>query len=143
MIGDARAGCRAPLGVTTPLHRLEGPRATTRIEPPITEPAKAEAAAAPAVKEEKPTPAAASSGERVNASPLARRIAADKGVDLAGVTGSGPNGRIVKADLDSAQPGAALLELLSGQTAHRPAGEPAVVLVAPTDAAPRRRRKAA
>jgi pyruvate dehydrogenase E2 component (dihydrolipoamide acetyltransferase) len=46
-------------------------------------------------------------GARVFASPLARRIAADKGLDLAGVTGSGPNGRIVKADVEGAQPGAA------------------------------------
>ncbi|RDE05461.1 pyruvate dehydrogenase complex dihydrolipoamide acetyltransferase [Sphingomonas aracearum] len=56
-----------------------------------------------------PSPAAApaSSGERVKASPLARRIAADKGIELSGVSGSGPNGRIVKADVEGAQPGAA------------------------------------
>ncbi len=53
-----------------------------------------------------PAPAP-SSGERVKASPLARRLAADKGVDLGGVTGSGPNGRIVKADIDGAKAGAA------------------------------------
>jgi len=46
-------------------------------------------------------------GDRVIASPLAKRIAADKGIDLAGVTGSGPNGRIVKADVEGAKPGAA------------------------------------
>ncbi|MCD2315462.1 pyruvate dehydrogenase complex dihydrolipoamide acetyltransferase [Sphingomonas sp. IC-11] len=46
-------------------------------------------------------------GDRVKASPLARRIAAEKGVDLAGVTGSGPNGRIVKADVEGAPRGAA------------------------------------
>ena len=45
--------------------------------------------------------------DRVKASPLARRIAADKGVDLSGVTGSGPNGRIVKSDIEGAKPGAA------------------------------------
>ncbi len=39
-------------------------------------------------------------GDRVTASPLAKRIAADKGIDLAGVKGSGPNGRIVKADVE-------------------------------------------
>ena len=50
---------------------------------------------------------AASSGDRVKASPLARRLAEQQGVDLAGVTGSGPNGRIVKADLAGAQPGQA------------------------------------
>ena len=43
-------------------------------------------------------------GDRVIASPLAKRIAADKGIDLAGITGSGPNGRIVKADVDGAKP---------------------------------------
>ncbi|MBB3710548.1 pyruvate dehydrogenase E2 component (dihydrolipoamide acetyltransferase) [Limimaricola variabilis] len=44
-------------------------------------------------------------GERVFASPLARRIAADKGLDLSQIKGSGPNGRIVKADVESAKPG--------------------------------------
>ena len=43
---------------------------------------------------------------RVFASPLARRIAADKGVDLASVQGTGPRGRIVKADVETAKPGA-------------------------------------
>ncbi|MBJ6120817.1 pyruvate dehydrogenase complex dihydrolipoamide acetyltransferase [Sphingomonas mollis] len=51
------------------------------------------------------TPAA--SGDRVKASPLARRLAAEKGIDIAAVTGSGPKGRIVKADLDGAKAGAA------------------------------------
>ena len=45
-------------------------------------------------------------GARVKASPLARRLAAEKGVDLSSVTGSGPNGRIVKADIDGAKKGA-------------------------------------
>jgi len=55
------------------------------------------------------TPAAspASSGERIKASPLARRLAEQKGVDLAAITGSGPNSRIIKADIDGAQPSAA------------------------------------
>jgi pyruvate dehydrogenase E2 component (dihydrolipoamide acetyltransferase) len=44
-------------------------------------------------------------GERVFASPLARRIAADQGIDLRSIAGTGPNGRIVKADLASAGPG--------------------------------------
>jgi pyruvate dehydrogenase E2 component (dihydrolipoamide acetyltransferase) len=54
-----------------------------------------------------PAPAPASSGERVIASPLAKRIAADKGVDLAQVKGSGPNGRIVKDDVENFKPTAA------------------------------------
>jgi pyruvate dehydrogenase E2 component (dihydrolipoamide acetyltransferase) len=44
---------------------------------------------------------------RAIASPLARRIASQKGLDLAGLNGSGPNGRIVKADVENAQPGQA------------------------------------
>ncbi|MEK6205826.1 MAG: E3 binding domain-containing protein, partial [Amylibacter sp.] len=41
-------------------------------------------------------------GARVFATPLARRIAADKGIDLTNLSGSGPHGRIIKADLDAA-----------------------------------------
>lgn len=58
--------------------------------------------------EEKPVAAAtptaprASTGARVFATPLARRIAADKGIDLASLSGSGPHGRIIKADLETA-----------------------------------------
>ncbi len=48
-----------------------------------------------------------SSSDRIIASPLAKRIAEDRGIDLASITGSGPNGRIVKADLESAKAGAA------------------------------------
>lgn len=46
-------------------------------------------------------------GDRIFASPLARRIAADKGIDLSVVKGSGPRGRIVKADVIDAKPGQA------------------------------------
>ena len=46
-------------------------------------------------------------GDRVFATPLARRIAADKGVDLASMSGTGPRGRIVKADVERAKAGAA------------------------------------
>ncbi|WP_338446108.1 pyruvate dehydrogenase complex dihydrolipoamide acetyltransferase [Pelagerythrobacter marensis] len=50
------------------------------------------------------TPAAPKvDGERVIASPLARRIAEQKGIDLAAISGSGPNGRIVKADVEQAE----------------------------------------
>ncbi|NIJ42757.1 pyruvate dehydrogenase E2 component (dihydrolipoamide acetyltransferase) [Parvibaculum indicum] len=47
------------------------------------------------------------SGERIFASPLARRIASQKGVDLKGLKGTGPHGRIVRADVEGAKPGAA------------------------------------
>jgi pyruvate dehydrogenase E2 component (dihydrolipoamide acetyltransferase) len=70
--------------------------------------APAEATPAPQASASAPAPAAPQKdGARIFASPLARRIAADKGLDLATVTGSGPKGRIVKADVMDAQPSAA------------------------------------
>jgi pyruvate dehydrogenase E2 component (dihydrolipoamide acetyltransferase) len=54
-----------------------------------------------------PAPAAKNDGARVFASPLAKRIAAEKGVDLSGIAGTGPRGRIVKSDIENAKPGAA------------------------------------
>ena len=56
-----------------------------------------------------PAPAApqTADGTRIFASPLARRIAAQKGLDLTGITGSGPHGRIVKADVEGAEPSTA------------------------------------
>ena len=67
------------------------------------------AAAAPAPVAAAPVAAVAipvKSGDRIVASPLAKRLAAAQGIDLATVKGSGPGGRIVKADLDGARPAA-------------------------------------
>ena len=61
--------------------------------------AKEEAPQAAPKTESKPAPAAAPSGDRVKASPLAKKIAADKGVAIASLTGTGPGGRIVKNDV--------------------------------------------
>lgn len=62
-----------------------------------------EAVAAPtAPSAPAPIPSTATDGKRIFASPLARRIAADKGIDLATLQGSGPHGRIVKADVEGA-----------------------------------------
>lgn len=60
------------------------------------------AAATPAASAPAPAAPVANDGARVFASPLARRIAADKGLDLANITGSGPKGRVVKADVENA-----------------------------------------
>ncbi|WP_339745226.1 2-oxo acid dehydrogenase subunit E2 [uncultured Maricaulis sp.] len=49
----------------------------------------------------------ADGGDRLKASPLAKRIAAEKGLDLSAITGSGPHGRIVKRDVENVAPGAA------------------------------------
>ena len=86
----------------------EAPRAEDKPATPAPAETKtAEAKAAEPQPLPAPTTRPAGSGERVKASPLARRIAAERGVDLATLTGSGPNGRIVKADLEGAKPGTA------------------------------------
>ena len=67
--------------------------AATVVEPPSEAP-----------QQTSPAPAApqTAKGKRVFATPLARRIAADKGIDLSSMTGSGPHGRIIKADVENA-----------------------------------------
>ena len=52
-----------------------------------------------------PPPTADNGGERVKASPIARRMAREKGLELSALTGSGPGGRIVKADVEAAATG--------------------------------------
>jgi pyruvate dehydrogenase E2 component (dihydrolipoamide acetyltransferase) len=69
-------------------------------EAPAAEPATPSQTSDPAPAAATTTPSTpASSGERIKASPLARKIAAEKGVDLSGITGTGPAGRIVKKDV--------------------------------------------
>ena len=72
-------------------------------------PARAKPVEAPSatVAPRAPTSSAQADGGRIIASPLAKRIAADRGIDLKAVQGSGPHGRIIKADVEGAKPGAA------------------------------------
>jgi pyruvate dehydrogenase E2 component (dihydrolipoamide acetyltransferase) len=90
---DASAPPAAPAKAEAPAPKAEAPKADAPPPPP---PAPAPAPA--------PSPAAAqkSEGDRVKASPLARRLAEAQGIDLAALQGSGPGGRIVKADVDGA-----------------------------------------
>jgi pyruvate dehydrogenase E2 component (dihydrolipoamide acetyltransferase) len=84
--GDGAAAAPAP----APAAKKEEPAAKTAPSPA---PAPA-SAVAPAAK-----------GDRIIASPLAKRIAEQKGIDLSAIKGSGPGGRIVKADVEGAKPG--------------------------------------
>ena len=77
------------------------------------------AAAAAAVAA--PVAAAKALGARVFASPLARRIAAEKGLDLAGVQGSGPHGRIVRADVEGVKAVASVAVAAASSAAPAPA----------------------
>ncbi|QMU59096.1 MAG: pyruvate dehydrogenase complex dihydrolipoamide acetyltransferase [Boseongicola sp.] len=90
-------------------------------EAPAPASAATPAAAAPAVAATAPVAPAASDGSRVFASPLARRIAADKGLVLSAIKGSGPHGRIVKADVENAQPGAVAAPAAAKAAAPAPA----------------------
>ncbi len=88
--------------------------------------AKTAEPAAPAAKAEAPKPAPApvvapapapkanGASAKIFASPLARRIAKERGVDIAAISGSGPHGRVVKRDVETAQPGAARQAPASG-----------------------------
>ena len=105
-------------GATAPITALAAP------EPAPTPAAAPEPAPIPAAAPEPaPTPAPAAvsdTGGRIFASPLARRMAEQQGIDLASVNGTGPNGRIVKADIE-AHAGAAP----AGVSATAPTAAPA------------------
>ena len=84
-----------------PAPKAEAPK------PAAPAPAPKPAAPPPSAPPPQPVPAAprapvAASGDRVFASPLARRVAATANIDIAAVKGTGPRGRIVKADVDAA-----------------------------------------
>lgn len=77
------------------------------VAPSSAEPATTSTAAAPSTAPaaaKAPVPAApvSNDGSRIKASPLARKIAAEKGVELQGISGTGPAGRIVKNDVEAA-----------------------------------------
>jgi pyruvate dehydrogenase E2 component (dihydrolipoamide acetyltransferase) len=98
--------------VNTPIARLKAEGGAAAAPAPAPAPAaeapKAAPAPAPApAPQAAPAPAAKTNGDaRILASPLAKRIAQQSGIDLSGVKGSGPRGRIVRADLDGAKGGA-------------------------------------
>ncbi len=87
-------------------------------------PAKAVAPPPPTGRPQPVTPApSGSDGERVKASPLARKIAAQSGVDLKLVHGSGPGGRIVRRDVEAAGPAVAATETAPQRVAAQPGVE--------------------
>jgi pyruvate dehydrogenase E2 component (dihydrolipoamide acetyltransferase) len=108
------------------------PRADTQAPappkaPPAPKPdATPKAPPAPAAVETPPAPAAPAAprgeGERVKASPLARRLAQAQGIDLSTVQGSGPGGRIVRADIDAAAGKAPAAAPAGAQPAAAPVG---------------------
>jgi pyruvate dehydrogenase E2 component (dihydrolipoyllysine-residue acetyltransferase) len=92
--GDG-SGTRAPAAVVPPTERQEPEPAHAAPPGPLPQPETASPAAPP-------SPAGVGGDGRVKASPIAKRIARDKGLDLHELSGSGPGGRIVKADVERA-----------------------------------------
>ncbi|NIJ24143.1 pyruvate dehydrogenase E2 component (dihydrolipoamide acetyltransferase) [Sphingomonas japonica] len=113
--GEDASAVEAPTGEAKPAARADK--------------SDADAARKDEVEAEKETPAAkpdgAAAGDRVKASPLARRLAAEKGIELSALSGSGPNGRIVKADLEGAKAGAAPAAKPAESAKQAPAAAPA------------------
>ena len=115
-----QAGEKAPVGSLLGLLLEDGeeagasgaaPAEVASSEPAATQPVTPapEASSAPAA-------ASSASGDRIKASPLARKIAETKGLDLANIQGSGPSGRIVKADVEGATAGTAQPAASSAQS---------------------------
>jgi pyruvate dehydrogenase E2 component (dihydrolipoamide acetyltransferase) len=102
---DASAAAK---GAPTPAAPKSQPGPSAKAEAPKSSPAPAMQAAAPAPVPA-PAPQSNGSGGRVFSSPLARRLAKDAGIDLSRVSGSGPRGRIIARDIESARSGGAQL----------------------------------
>jgi pyruvate dehydrogenase E2 component (dihydrolipoamide acetyltransferase) len=127
--GEDSGASAAPAPKTSPEAKTSGEGDREAVEGALPKAQSTAPTPPPSASPPPPPHAGEERGARIFASPLARRIAEQKGLDLAAVTGSGPHGRIVKADVDAAQPGQARAP------AAAPAGQPAAAPVAA--AAPR------
>jgi pyruvate dehydrogenase E2 component (dihydrolipoamide acetyltransferase) len=132
-VGDAIAaigeeGEEAPaVSSSAPKEEAPAPEAPKAEAPKPAAAAPAPAAATPAPAPVAPTSSTSSNGGRIKASPLAKKIAAEKGIDLATIQGSGPGGRIVRADVENAQPGT---PAATTDAASAPAAAPVATLEA-------------
>jgi pyruvate dehydrogenase E2 component (dihydrolipoamide acetyltransferase) len=133
----------AGVAVNAPIAELAGeggakPAPAPKAEAPKAEAPKPDAKAEAPKPEPAPKPAGNGhdKGERVFASPLARRMAVQAGIDLAALKGSGPNGRVVKADIEAAMSGAAPKEAAAKAETPAPAAAPAPKAPAAPIAAP-------
>jgi pyruvate dehydrogenase E2 component (dihydrolipoamide acetyltransferase) len=128
---DAGEGAAAPVSEPETKAALK----PTEPKPKSVVPAQAGTSSTNAQRPAKPNEAPASAGatkaDRIIASPLAKRIAEQKGIDLAGVKGTGPNGRIVKADVEGAKPGAAAPAATAAATSSQAAPAPAGSITLP------------
>jgi pyruvate dehydrogenase E2 component (dihydrolipoamide acetyltransferase) len=97
-----KAGEKAVIGGTLAILGGDSAAAPSSAAPAASSPASAPSAAPATAKAAAPAAPVSNDGNRVKASPLARKIAAEKGVELQGISGTGPAGRIVKNDVEAA-----------------------------------------
>ncbi|HEV2365361.1 MAG TPA: pyruvate dehydrogenase complex dihydrolipoamide acetyltransferase [Caulobacteraceae bacterium] len=102
---DGEAASPAPMA---PAPKPPSPRASPAPAAPAPEPPRKEAGEARSARSR--VAATPKGEERIFASPLARRLAAQLGLDLATIKGSGPHGRVVRKDVEAARPGAGTAE---------------------------------
>ena len=132
--GEAVPAAGAPAAKAAPAAAAE--TADSSPKPSAAGPSMA-ASQAPAAPAAAPLVNGHDHGERVFASPLARRIAKDAGISLQAIRGSGPNGRIVKADVEAAKAGGASVQAPTAAPVATPAAAPTPVPAAAPAAAPR------
>jgi len=121
--GDGAGGEPEPAEAKPEEPEEPGPEGEERQTPEAEEPAAPAATAAPPTAA--PAPPAPSGDGRVKASPIARRIARERGLDLSALRGSGPGGRIVKADVIKAHQERAPGAVPEGMRPPAPAAAPA------------------
>jgi pyruvate dehydrogenase E2 component (dihydrolipoamide acetyltransferase) len=119
---------------------LSGAPVPAASAPPVATIAAPVAAAAPAAP--KAAAPKAASGSRVVASPLAKKLAEEKGVDLSTVVGTGPEGRITAGDVEKAAAGGAPAKKASAAAPAKPAWTPAAGVIAATPMARAAAKKA-
>ena len=104
---------------------LDGPAATSAAAPAAPEAAPAQATAQTGAQQQATEATAANGSSRVIASPLAKMLASEKGIDLNQLRGTGDNGRIVKRDIDSYKPAQPATTQQTTTPAAMPASAPA------------------
>ena len=121
--GAAASAGRAGDGTTAEASGADQPAIGQREPAVASAPAPPPAPATPAATSS--SPAAVGGDGRVKASPIAKRIARDRGLDLHGLSGSGPGGRIVKADVERALAAGVGAPAAAAPAAPAPAAAPA------------------
>jgi len=118
--GSAQGASAAPAGSATgPAQAVSAPAAA-----PVAAKAAAPAPVAESIERDQSKPPARPAGARVKASPLAKKVAAEKNVALEAIPGSGPGGRIVKRDVEAFVPPAAAPARVAGSAAPSAAARP-------------------